>query len=88
MVEELRPYVEAVHYAEKPIQNFITYVHNRPQQFGYKSAINAGLLIGFGEIESANKSPIQQRIKILAAWWNLQNADHLIALRARIANGR
>lgn len=87
VVEELKPYVEAAHYKEKPIKNFVTYVENRPQQFDYKNAIDAGLPIGSGEIESANKSLIQQRIKIPGAWWKLENADYLIALRAMIANG-
>lgn len=87
VVEELKPYSEAAHYKEKPIKEFVTYVENRPNQFDYKSAIKAGLPIGSGEIESANKSLIQQRIKIPGAWWKLQNADHLIALRALIANG-
>lgn len=87
VVEELRPYVEAEHYAEKPIRNFVTYVDNRPSQFDYKQAIDAGLPIGSGEIESANKSLIQQRLKIPGAWWKLQNADHVIALRAMVANG-
>jgi hypothetical protein len=87
VVGELKPYAEADHYKEKPIKDFITYVENRPQQFDYKSAIEASLPIGSGEIESANKSLIQQRIKIPGAWWKLENADHLIALRAMIANG-
>lgn len=87
VVEELKPHVEAAHYKEKPIKDFVTYVENRPQQFDYKSAIDAGLPIGSGEIESANKSLIQQRIKIPGAWWKLKNADYLIALRAMIANG-
>jgi hypothetical protein len=87
VVEELKPNVEAEHYKEKPIKDIITYVENRPQQFDYKSAIEAGLPISSGEIESANKSLIQQRIKIPGAWWKLENADHLIALRALIANG-
>jgi hypothetical protein len=87
VAEELRPFIEPAGYTEKPIRNFVTYVDNRPFQFDYKSAIKMGLPIGSGEIESAHKSLIQRRVKIPGAWWEIHNANHVIALRAMIANG-
>src|SRR5258708_5275765 len=48
-------------------------------------ALQDGLPIGSGEIESAHKSLIQRRVKIPGAWWQLDNADYMIALRAMIA---
>jgi hypothetical protein len=87
ITEELRSLIEPVGYVDKPIRDFITYVDNRPLQFNYKAAIENGLPIGSGEIESAHKSLIQQRVKIPGAWWKIHNADDMVALRAMIANG-
>lgn len=50
-------------------------------------SIAAGLPIGSGAIESTNKSLIQQKIKIPGALWKIDNTDHMIRLRAMIANG-
>jgi hypothetical protein len=87
VVEELRPFVEPTGYTDKPIRDFVTYIDNRPSQFNYKAAIEDGLPIGSGEIESAHKSLIQRRVKIPGAWWEIHNADHMVALRTLIANG-
>jgi len=87
VVEELRPFVEPAGYTDKPIRDMVTYVDNRPLQFNYKDAIEDGLPIGSGEIESAHKSLIQRRVKIPGAWWEIHNADHMVALRTLIANG-
>lgn len=87
VIDELKPFAEAPYCVEKLINALVTYVENRPLQFNYKEVIAAGLPIGSGEIESAHKSLIQQRMKIFGACWDIHNADYMIALRAIIANG-
>jgi len=59
---------------------------NRPVQFNDQHALVAGLPIGSGEIESAHRYVIQDRLKRAGAWWKLKNVRHMLALRACRAN--
>ncbi|MEH2160237.1 MAG: hypothetical protein V7K38_04155 [Nostoc sp.] len=43
--------------------------------------------IGSGEIESAHRYIIQERIKLSGSWWKLENATTMLALRGLRANG-
>lgn len=70
-----------------PVRACHRYLHNRPGQFDYPKALQAGLPIGSGEIESAHRYVIQERIKIPGAWWTIENADKMLALRVTRANG-
>ncbi|MCP4755504.1 MAG: ISKra4 family transposase, partial [Proteobacteria bacterium] len=54
---------------ENPVRICRRYIENRPGQFDYKSALEADLPIGSGEIESAHRYVIQNRLKIAGAWW-------------------
>jgi hypothetical protein len=45
------------------------------------------LPIGSGEIESGNRSVVQERLKISGAWWAEENARKMLALRVARANG-
>jgi hypothetical protein len=64
-----------------------SYITNRPGQFDYPAALAAGLSLGSGEIESAHRSVIQDRLKIAGAWWKLDNAHCMLALRVNRTNG-
>ena len=50
-----------------------------------KSALYVSVLTGIGggsgEIESAHRYIIQSRLKIAGAWWKLENACKMLALR-------
>jgi hypothetical protein len=46
----------------------------------------ATLAIGSGEIESAHRYVIQERLKLSGAWWKATNADYMLALRVVRAN--
>ena len=46
----------------------------------------AELPIGSGEVESAHRYVIQDRLKRAGAWWKLKNAKHMLALRVSRAN--
>jgi hypothetical protein len=44
------------------------------------------LPIGSGEIESAHRYIVQERIKRPGAWWKPENANNTVALRMASAN--
>lgn len=73
---------------DAPVRACLRYIKNRPGQFDYPEAILAELPIGSGKIESAHRYVIQERMKITGAWWKLENADSMLALRAMRANER
>ncbi|MEF8752646.1 MAG: ISKra4 family transposase [Accumulibacter sp.] len=88
VVEELQRFVEddTVPDANAPVRAAHRYLTNRPGQFNYQDALVAGLPIGSGEIESAHRYVIQDRLKRAGAWWKLKNAKHMLALRVYRAN--
>ena len=63
------------------------YIRNRPQQFDYPGALQAGLPIGSGRNESAHRYVIQERLKLSGAWWKVENAEKMLALRINRING-
>lgn len=71
---------------EAPVRACYRYLSNRTQNLDYRRALKEGLPIGSGEIESAHRSVIQERLKIAGAWWKRNNAEKMIALRIRRAN--
>ncbi len=85
----LVPHIEPpdVDDSQAPVRACHRYIHNRPEQFDYPKALQAGLPIGSGKIESAHRYVIQQRLKIPGAWWKIDNADKMLALRTARANG-
>lgn len=62
------------------------YLKRRLHQLHYDEAIKHDLPIGSGEIESAHRYIIQNRLKIQGAWWLLDNAESMINLSICIAN--
>lgn len=69
-----------------PVRSAYRYIHNRLEQLDYKGAIAAELPIGSGEIESAHRYVIQQRLKRSGSWWSVENAWAMLALRVLRAN--
>jgi hypothetical protein len=72
---------------DAPVRVCLRYLQNRPTQFDYRKALRAELPIGSGKIESAHRYLIQERLKISGAWWKIDNADKMLALRVCRANG-
>lgn len=70
-----------------PVRGCYRYLTNRPGQFEYQRALAADLPIGSGEIESAHRYVIQQRLKLAGAWWTEATAAAMLALRTLRANG-
>ena len=74
--------------AEAPVRVCHRYLSNRRNQLDYAGARAAGLPIGSGEIESAHRYVVQQRLKRPGAWWTPDNAEAMLALRLVRANGQ
>lgn len=89
VLEELRKYEEGQEVAEMdaPVRSCRRYIENRKEYLDYRGAIEKRLPIGSGEIESGNKSVVQARLKIAGAWWKVENAEKMLALRVNRANG-
>jgi len=62
------------------------YLKKRTHQLHYDQAIKNDLPIGSGEIESAHRYIIQNRIKIAGAWWLIDNAESMVHLSVNRAN--
>ena len=88
VLDTLRPYVEADSVADDdaPVRACSRYISNRTTLLDYQGALAAGLPIGSGEIESAHRYIIQNRLKRAGAWWTLDNLDNMLALRVLRAN--
>jgi len=88
VLHELQTHLEspAVPDNEAAVRQCHRYLNNLPEQLNYQDAIKHDLPIGSGEIESAHRYIVQQRMKRPGAWWREQNAEHMLALRLNRAN--
>jgi hypothetical protein len=64
------------------------YLSNRLDPLDAQGALAKGWPIGSGEIESAHRYVVQQRLKRPGAWWTPDNAEAMLALRITRANGQ
>jgi len=89
VLNELQPHLEGqeVPDADAPARCCYRYLSNRQDQLDYQGALEQGLPIGSGEIESAHRYLVQKRLKLPGAWWTAANAEHMLALRVNRANG-
>ena len=89
VLKSLQPYVEGetVPDDDAPVRACYRYIANRTKLLDYKGALAAGLPIGSGEVESAHRYVIQIRLKIAGAWWKVENAANMLALRVLRTNG-
>jgi hypothetical protein len=89
VIQNLKDHLEQESVPDKdaPVRLCHRYLINRTGQFEYAKALDAGLPIGSGEIESAHRYIIQKRLKIAGAWWKRDNARKMLALRTLRANG-
>ena len=71
---------------DAPARCCYPYLSSRQDQLDYQGALEQGLPIGSGEIESAHRYLVQKRLKLPGAWWTAANAEHMLALRVNRAN--
>ena len=88
LIETLAAHLEEpnVEDSEAPVRQCHRYLSQRREQLNYQSALARDLPIGSGEIESAHRYVVQQRLKRPGAWWRAANAEHMLALRLNRAN--
>ena len=88
VLNALQPHIEPAQTEDEhaPVRQCPRYLSQRLQQLDYKGAIDKGLPIGSGEIESAHRYIVQKRLKLPGTWWLAANADHMLALRVNRAN--
>ncbi len=88
LILELRQYLDAnkIYSNKNPVWKCHNYLINRIGQFNYRDALASNLPIGSGEIESAHRYVIQERLKIAGAWWRKDKAQSMIALRVMREN--
>jgi Uncharacterised protein family (UPF0236) len=83
VLKALQPFLEVDTIADNvaSVRAADRYIRNRLTQLDYKGAIADKLPIGSGEIESAHRYVIQQRLKRAGTWWAIDNAKAMLALR-------
>jgi hypothetical protein len=69
-----------------PVRAAHRYLNQRRDHLDYAGALPAGLCIGSGEIESAHRHVIQQRLKLAGSWWKEPSAQAMLGLRVARAN--
>jgi len=72
---------------EQPVRAAHRYLMQRRDRLDYAGALDQGLPIGSGEVESAHRHVIQKRLKLAGAWWKETNAEAMLTLRASRATG-
>ena len=85
VLDALAPFVRA-DSDDDPVTACDRYLRNRLDQLDYQGAIQQGLPIGSGEIESAHRYIIQERLKLPGAWWSPDHVETMLALRLNRAN--
>jgi hypothetical protein len=73
--------------AQTEIKKLANYLGNHRHRFGYEECHEAGLPIGSGGIESANKHICHVRLKSSGAWWLEENGNTMLRLRCALFNG-
>ena len=87
VLADLTAHLEEADEEPAPVRACWRYVSNRLKNLDYQGAIEAGLPIGSGEVESGHRSVIQARLKRPGAWWKAENAEKMLALRTLRASG-
>jgi hypothetical protein len=89
VLRALAPHREAddVSDDQAPVRVCHRYLAAREDQLNYREALAEGLPIGSGEIESAHRYVAQKRLKLPGAWWLIEHAEHMLALRINRLNG-
>ena len=89
VLQALAPHREAPEVSDDqaPVRACHRYLGARKDQLKYREALAEGLPIGSGEIESAHRYVAHKRLKLPGAWWRVQHAEYMLALRINRLNG-
>ena len=88
VIKELQKHLEteSTPEANAPLRKAFRYLSNRQDALAYRQALEDGLPIGSGLIESGHKHVLQARMKLPGAAWSIQNAESFVRARAFRAN--
>lgn len=86
VLRALAPHLESEGVAAAPVRAAHRYLSERRAHLDYAGARAAGQEIGSGEIESAHRQVIQQRLKLAGGCWKEANAEAMLGLRGARAN--
>jgi hypothetical protein len=86
VLRSMEPHQETETAAETPVRDACRYLKERQNNLDYAAARRHKLPIGSGEIESAHRHVIQQRLKLAGAWWKETNLEPMLQLRVARAN--
>ena len=73
--------------AAEEIRKLIGFLRNSAGRLHDRAARKGGYPIGSGGIEAANKCISHVRLKRSGAWWSIEQANRMLALRCAIYNG-
>jgi hypothetical protein len=85
VVKELRSYRGPATELAATLAGYLTRFSDA---VNYDELERLGYPIGSGEIESAHKGEVQQRLKLPGTWWTVQGANSVLALRLLRTNRR
>jgi hypothetical protein len=68
-------------------QNLVQYIENNIDNIDYATYQAQGYFIGSGAIESSNKIVVQRRLKQAGMRWNLESAQNVVTLEAKLKSG-
>jgi hypothetical protein len=88
VIKELQKHLEteSTPEANAPVRKAFRYLSNRQDALAYQQALEDGLPIGSGLIESGHKHVLQARMKLPGAAWSIHNAEFFVRARAFRAN--
>lgn len=87
VLAELTQMLPRTHATAREIDKLLAYLTDHRHRFGYDACKRAGLPLGSGAIESANKAIVHTRMKRPGAWWLEANGNTMLRLRCALYNG-
>lgn len=87
LIEDLQVLEPTDTQAGEEIRKLVGYLINNQDRVNYGSARKGGYPIGSGGVESSNKFIGHVRLKRSGAWWYIENANQILALRCAKYNG-
>jgi hypothetical protein len=86
VLRSMKAHQEMETAADTPVRDACRYLLERQNHLDYAGARRQQLPIGSGEIESAHRHVVQQRLKLSGAWWKETNLEPMLQLRVARAN--
>lgn len=87
VIEELGRMNAEDEKVKKEIESLSGYLKENKDRMNYKRVKKGGYPIGSGGIEASNKTICHVRLKRSGAWWYVENANYMLALRCAKYNG-